>query len=162
MSVSMSRRTIEVEHVVIESAKPFADARAALEALVPPIDSEIPALLADGVTDRLKQRLEAAPELSIFLSRDHGGLLGIYGERRNAVQYEIGNPLTASTMTRYGLAAGLYAPLRVMLFETDDGAARFEYDLPSSLFGQFGDDRITSVARGLDVALGRALSSAAG
>jgi hypothetical protein len=162
MPVSMSRRTIEVEHVVIESAKPFADARAALEALVPPIDSEIPALLADGVTDRLKQRLEAAPELSIFLSRDHGGLLGIYGERRNAVQYEIGNPLTASTMTRYGLAAGLYAPLRVMLFETDDGAARFEYDLPSSLFGQFGDDRITSVARGLDVALGRALSSAAG
>jgi hypothetical protein len=31
-----------------------------------------------------------------------------------------------------------------------------------SLFGQFGDERITEVARGVDVALGRALSSAAG
>jgi hypothetical protein len=162
MSVSMSRRTIEVEHVVIESAKPFANVRAALEALVQQIDPEIPALVADGLTDRLKQRLEAGPELAIFLTRDHGGLLGIYGERRKAVQYEIGNPLTASTMTRYGLAAGLYAPLRVILFETDGGGSRFEYDLPSSLFGQFGDERITAVARGLDVALGRALSSAAG
>jgi hypothetical protein len=33
----------------------------------------------------------------------------------------------------------------------DDGDSRFEYDLPSSLFGQFGDDRINEVARGLDV-----------
>jgi hypothetical protein len=44
----------------------------------------------------------------------------------------------------------------------DDGGSRFEYDLPSSLSGQFGDERITEVARELDVALGRALSAAAG
>lgn len=162
MSVSASRRAIDVSHVVIESPKSFGEARAALEALIRPIDPEIPALLADGITDRLKQHLTAAPELSIFLSRDHGGLLGIYGQVRHAVQYEIGNPLTASTMTRYDLAAALYAPLRVVLYETDDGGSCFEYDLPSSLFGQFDDARITEVARGLDVALGSALSSAAG
>jgi hypothetical protein len=160
--VSMSRRTIEVSHVIIESAKPFAEVGASLEGLIWPIDPEIPALLADGITDRLKQRLEAAPELSIFLTRDHGGLLGIYGRVRRAVQYEIGNPLTASTMTRHNLAAGLYAPLRVVLYEKDSGGSRFECDLPSSLFGQFGDERITEVARELDVALERALSSAAG
>ena len=162
MSVAMSRQTIEVSHVITDSAKPFDDVRAALEALIQPIDPEIPALLADGITDRLKQHLEAAPELSIFLSRDHGGLLGVYGQARRAVQYEIGNPLTASTMTRYDLAATLYAPLRIVLYEKDDGGSRFEYDLPSSLFGQFDDERITEVARGLDVALGRAVSSAAG
>ena len=162
MSVSTSRETIEVSHVIIESAKPFAEVRASLEALIPPIDREIPVLLDDGVTDRLKQHLEAAPELSIFLSRDHGALLSLYGQARDAVQYEIGNPLTASTMTRYGLAAALYAPLRVVVYEKDDGGSRIEYDLPSSLFGQFGDERITEVARGLDVALGRALSAAAG
>ena len=162
MPVSTSRRTIEVSHVIIESAKPFADVRASLAALIPPIDPEIPALLADGITDRLKQHLEAAPELSIFLIRDPGGLLGIYALVRKAVQYEIGNPFTASTMTHHSLAAALYAPLRVVLYEKDDGGSRFEYDLPSSLFGQFGDERITEVARGLDVALGRALSAAAG
>jgi hypothetical protein len=55
-------------------------------------------LLADRITDRLKQRLEAAPELSIFLSRDHGSLLGIYGHMKRAVQYEIGNPLARQTL----------------------------------------------------------------
>ena len=155
------RRTIEVEHVVIETDKPFTLVRTALEDLIPAIDTEIPALLDDGLTDRLKQRLEAAPELSILLKRDHGMLLGIYGAARHAIQYEIGNPLTASTMTRYQLGAANYAPLRVVVFENDDGSTRIEYDLPSSLFGQFGDERVNKVGRGLDVALGDALSSAA-
>ncbi len=158
----MSRSAIEVTHVVIESQKAAPDVRTALETLIPPIDEEIPLLLSDGVTDRLKQHLEAAPELSIFLKRDHGMLVGLYGKVRDAVQYEIGNPLTASKMTRYQLAAGLYAPLRVIVYEKDDGGSCIEYDLPSSLFGQFGDDRLTEVARELDIALGRALSSAAG
>lgn len=55
-------------HVVIESDKPSVDVRASLEKLIPPIDKEIPLLVGDGITDRLKQRLEAAPELSIFSS----------------------------------------------------------------------------------------------
>jgi len=162
VSPSMSRRAIEVTHVVIESQKAAADVGESLETLIPPIDEEIPLLLSDGVTDRLKQRLEAAPELSIFLKRDHVVLVGLYGKVRDAVQYEIGNPLTASRMTRYQLAAGLYAPLRVIIYEKADGGSCIEYDLPSSLFGQFGDDRITEVAHGLDVALSRALSVAAG
>jgi hypothetical protein len=158
----MSRRAIEVTHVVIESQKAAIDVQAALETLIAPIDEEISLLLSDGITDRLKQRLEAAPELSIFLKRDHGLLVGLYGKVRDVVQYEIGNPLTASRMTRYRLAAGLYAPLRVIIYEKDDGGSCIEYDLPSSLFGQFGDDRVTKVARALDVALARALSAAAG
>ena len=48
------------------------------------------------------------------------------------MQYEIGNPLTAERMSRYALAAGLYAPLRVVLYEDESGRAIFEYDLPSS------------------------------
>ena len=162
MSPSMSRRAIEVTHVVIESPKAASDIQASLESLIPPIDEETALLLSDGITDRLKQRLEAAPELSIFLKRDHGMLIGLYGNVRDAVQYEIGNPLTASRMTRYQLAAGLYAPLRVIIYEKSDGGSCIEYDLPSSVFGQFGDDNVTEVARGLDVALARALSAAAG
>jgi uncharacterized protein (DUF302 family) len=76
------------------------------------------------------------------------------------VQYEIGNPLTASKMTRHQLAAGLYAPLRVVLYEDQEGGSVFEYDRPSSLFGQFGDQQVNEVAHGLDVALERALSHA--
>jgi hypothetical protein len=162
MSSSISRRSVDVSHVVMESTKPFADVRHSLETSIAHLDEEIPVLLDDGMTDRLRQRLDAAPELSIFIERNHGALLQLYGQARNAIQYEIGNPLTASTMTRFGLAAGLYAPLRVILYENDDGGSCIEYDLPSSLFGQFGDERITKVAYGLDVALSRALSAATG
>jgi hypothetical protein len=161
MSVRTVRHTVEVVHMAIETSKPCTIVRAALEKLVPAIDAEIPVLLKDGLTDRLKQRLEAAPELSIFLKRDHGMLLGIYGAARNAMQYEIGNPLTASKMTRYQLGAANYAPLRVVVFEADAGGTRIEYDLPSSLFGQFGDERVTEVGRGLDIALEHTLCSAA-
>jgi uncharacterized protein DUF302 len=162
VSVTTSRKAYEVIHVVIEASRPFEKVRLALETIVPPIDPEIPVLLQDGLTDRLRQRLEAAPELSIFLMRDHGMLLGIYGKSRKAVQYEIGNPLTASSMTCHQLAAANYAPLRVVLYEPDDGGSCIEYDLPSSLFGQFGDDRVTQVGRGLDDALDRVLRMAAG
>jgi hypothetical protein len=161
MSVTTSRKVLEVVHVVLEASTPFEAVRLALESIVPPIDPEIPVLLEDGLTDRLRQRLEAAPELSIFLTRDHGMLLGIYRTPRKAVQYEIGNPLTASSMTRHQLAAANYAPLRVVLYEPAGGGSCIEYDLPSSIFGQFGDERVTEVARGLDAALDRALRTAA-
>jgi hypothetical protein len=161
MPVRTVRHAVEVLHVVIDTSKPCALVRTSLETLLPVIDAEIPVLLEDGLTDRLKQRLEAAPELSIFLKRDHGMLLGIYGTARNAMQYEIGNPLTASKMTRYQLGAANYAPLRVVVFETNAGDTRIEYDLPSSLFGQFGDERVTEVARNLDIELERTLCAAA-
>jgi uncharacterized protein (DUF302 family) len=74
----------------------------------------------------------------------------------------LGNPLTAERMTRHALAAGLYAPLRVMLYEDKSGKAIFEYDLPSSLFGQFGDERVTQVGRELAAELETVLRSASG
>ena len=84
-----------------------------------------------------------------------------FGRRRNALQYEIGNPVTASKMTRYQLSSALYAPLRVVLFEDEQGKGVFEYEKPSSFFGQYGDKRVTEVGRYLDVALETALRKAA-
>jgi hypothetical protein len=67
---------------------------------------------------------------------------------------------TASKMTRHRLSAGLYAPLCVILYEDENGDTVFEYDKPSSLFGQFDDDAVTAVARGLDDALESAIRRA--
>ena len=72
----------------------------------------------------------------------------------------LGTPLTAERMTRHVLAAALYAPLRVVLYEYPSGRGVFEYDLPSSLFGQFGDERVAQVGRELDVELETALQAA--
>ena len=64
-------------------------------------------------------------------------------------------------MTRHRLAAGLYAPLRVILYEDETGGSILEYDRPSSLFGQYGDESVMEVGRYLDAALEAALRNAA-
>ena len=159
-NIAASQQVIQVEHVTIRSTKPFAEVKARLERSVPKLDEEILQLVAAGQTERLRQKLEEGPELAIFLCRDHGGLLKITGRSSKAVQYDIGNPFTALKMTRHRLAAGLYAPLRVILYEDETGGSIFEYDKPSSLFGQYGDEQVSAVARGLDAALERALQHA--
>jgi hypothetical protein len=158
---TMTKQTIAVEHIRIESAKSFADVRAALERSVPHLDPGLVKALDDGDVARANRFKEQGPELSIFLVRDHGVMLKIAGKARNALQYDIGNPVTASLMTRHQLAAALYPPIRVVLYENDAGHGVFEYDQPSTTFGQFGDEQVTSVARGLDAALARALLGAA-
>jgi len=157
----MRKHTTAVEHVQIESAKSFADVRAALERSVPRLDPGLVKALDDGDVERADREKKEGPELSIFQVRDHGALLKIAGKACNALQYDIGNPVTASLMTRHRLSAALYAPIRVVLYENDAGQGVFEYDQPSTTFGQFGDERVTAVARGLDAALERALLGAA-
>jgi len=158
---TVRKKNVAVEHIRIESAKSFADVRAALERSVPQLDPGLIKALDDGDIDRADREKKEGPELSIFQVRDHGALLKIAGKTRNALQYDIGNPITASLMTRHQLAAALYPPIRVVLYENDTGHGVFEYDRPSTTFGQFGDEQVTTVARGLDAALERALFGAA-
>ena len=158
---SVAARTIAVEHIRISSDRPFVEVRRKLEATVPRLDTEIAEVLRSGNQKGAKDYEENGPKLSIFGERDHGALLQIAGGRRNALQYDIGNPLTASKMTRHRLPAALYAPLRVVLFEDDHGRGVFEYDKPSSFFGQYGDERVTEVGLYLDAALETVLRNAA-
>ena len=157
---TITRSLLQVEHIEIRTAKKFVDVQAALERSVPQLDPAIGEALADGDEKRATELERGAP-LFIFLKRDHGVLLHVVGQHRKALQYEIGNPHTASKMTRHQLAASLYVPLRVILYEDEKGGSTFEYDKPSSLFGQFGDEQVSEVARGLDIALERALRRAA-
>lgn len=156
-AVKVSSTPIPVEHVRITCRRAFNEVRAALEADLPKLDEHIKVLLSNGDQERVKEIEEHGPRLFMFLSRDHGELLEIAGRKRNAVQYEIGNPITASKMTRHNLGAALYAPLRVALFETEAGEVLFEYDKPSTLFGQFEDETISEVAQYLDHELESAL-----
>ncbi|HEY4369095.1 MAG TPA: DUF302 domain-containing protein [Steroidobacteraceae bacterium] len=155
-------RSIEVEHIRIASAKGVDQVRLTLEAIIPQRDTTVSEALERGNKERVEDEREHGPKLSLFLTRGHGRLLAIYGHSRKAYQYEIGNPITAASMTQHRLAASLYAPLRVALYEDDLGRGVFEYDRPSSLFGQFGDARVTEVAHALDASLKDILERAAG
>lgn len=161
-NAKVTSRSIAIEHMRIASSRPFAEVRAALEADLPQLDPSIMGLLSNGDVEAVDYRDAHGSALSIFLTREHGDLLAIVGRKRNAVQFEIGNPIIASRMTRHDLAASLYAPLRVALFETDGGEVVFEYDKPSTLFGQTGNARVTEVALFLDRELEAVLLRAAG
>jgi uncharacterized protein (DUF302 family) len=158
---TMIKQTIAVEHIRIESAKSFADVRAALERSVPRLDPGLVKALDNGDVERADREKKEGPELSTFQVRNHGAVLKIAGKARNALQYDIGNPVTASLMVRHQLAAALYPPIRVVLYENDAGHGVFEYDRPLTTFGQFGDEQVTAVARELDAAIERALLGAA-
>src|SRR5262249_54279504 len=86
----------------------------------------------------------------LFQSSNHGALLRLAGQTKKAVQCIVGHPLFAFQMTRHDIRAALYASLRVLLYEDEEGKTSVEYDRPSSLFGQFGNANVTEVATMLD------------
>lgn len=157
------RTNIQVEHIRIDSNKSYDEVRETLEHL-PRFDDRIRALLQYGEVARVKAELneiQGDAGLTIFSVATHGDWLQIISEKRNAAQYVIGNVLVSTRMTQIELAAGLYAPLRIMIYENKAGTATLEYDKPSSLFGQYGDERVTAVAKELDQQIYNALINAA-
>ncbi|TXM89696.1 DUF302 domain-containing protein [Methylobacterium sp. WL30] len=161
MNDPISTTQVTIEHVTLRSPKSFEAVRSALEASVPRLDHAYAELLLDGQVDAARDLLERQAPLSIFGARDHGGLLRTAGLVRKAVQYDIGNPLTAARMTRHILSAALYAPVRVLLREDAEGRVAFEYDRPATTFGQFGAPEVDGVARDLDEQLRCVLAAAA-
>jgi len=160
--VSNSRFT--VEHVRVATDKPFEEVAKAFERQLGRFDPDVyRSLAAGGDAEGARARIEAmaGPSgLMAFGTNDHGALLRLAGQKRKAVQYVVGNPLFALRMTQHDIRASLYAPLRVLLYENEEGRTCLEYDRPSSLFGQFDDDRIAPVAAMLDQKL-EALAAAA-
>jgi hypothetical protein len=157
---AMRTSFVEVVHVTIACGRPFEAVRDALIRHVPALDPQLTKLLIDANTAEIEKWRATGPKLWLFETHDHGALVAAEGQAKKAIR--IGNPLIAERMTRHRLAAGLYAPLRIVLYEDEQGRAVFEYDLPSSLFSQFGDERVAKTGRELDEELKQVLMAAAG
>ena len=150
----MSDNYITVDHVRRTTDQPFEDATTAFERQLGRFDPDVYKALADGGdAEGARAKIEAMAGPSgfmLFTSHNHGALLRLAGRKRKAIQYVVGNPLFALQMTQHDIRASLYAPLRVLIYENDEGKTCAEYDRPSSLFGQFGNERITPTAAMLD------------
>jgi uncharacterized protein (DUF302 family) len=151
----MNVSRITVEHVRLVADKPIDKVTKAFDQQLGQFDPEVYKLLVAGEKpDKVRAKLEGMVGPSgfmLFRTSDHGALLRLVGqEKKKAVQYLVGNPLFAVQMTQHDIRAGLYAPLRVLMYENDQGKTCIEYDRPSSLFGQFGNTKVTEVATMLD------------
>ncbi|HEV3298734.1 MAG TPA: DUF302 domain-containing protein [Planctomycetaceae bacterium] len=146
----MSESRFVVEHVCLTADKPFEEVANDLARQLGRFDPEILRLaLASRDPQQAKAKINsmAGPGgFMLFGASDHGLLLGVVGRPRKAVQFVVGNPAIALEMTQHDLRAGLYAPLRLLLYQDEQGQTCLEYDKPSSLFGQFANDAITPTA----------------
>ena len=150
----MNDTRFTVDHVRRTTDKAFENVTTAFERQLGRFEPDVyKALAASGDAEGARAKIEAMAGPSgfmLFATHNHGALLRLAGQKRKAVQYVVGNPLFALQMTQHDIRASLYAPLRVLIYEDDEGKTCVEYDRPSSLFGQFGNDRIAPTAAMLD------------
>jgi uncharacterized protein (DUF302 family) len=147
-----SRFTVNHAHLVTD--EPFEGVARAFERQLGRFDPDVYKALAEGGNaEGAKAKIEAMARPSgfmLFATHNHGALLRLAGQKRKAIQYIVGNRLFALQMTQHDIRASLYAPPSVLIYENDEGKTCAEYDRPSSLFGQFGNDRISPTAAMLD------------
>jgi len=141
---------IGVIHVSMEINADFKGFTCTFELLLGNLDRSVFGETDPGIIEKCLKEMCGEEDLMLFEVLDHGSLLNIIGSPRKAKQYVLGNPLTAIEMTRHDIRAGLYAPLRVFVYETDDHLTQIDYDRPSSLFGKFNNPNVTTVAQSLD------------
>jgi uncharacterized protein (DUF302 family) len=152
--MSMNESRFPVTHVLRTTDRPFEEVAKAFERQLGRFDPDVYKSLAAGgdaeATEAKIAALAGPSGFMLFATHNHGALLRLAGQKQKAVQFIVGNPLLALQMTQHDIRASLYAPLRVLLYENEEGKTCVEYDRPSSLFGQFGNDRITPTATLLD------------
>jgi uncharacterized protein (DUF302 family) len=162
----MDESRFTVEHVRLATDKPFEEVAEAFLRQLGRFDPDAyKALAAEGDVEGVRARIEAMAGPSGFMlfgTNDHGALLRLAGRKRKATQYVVGNPLFALQMTQHDVRASLYAPLRVLIYESEEGRTCLEYDRPSSLFGQFGNAQVAGVAAMLDRKLEALVAAATG
>jgi uncharacterized protein (DUF302 family) len=150
----MNVTRITVDHVRVVADKLFDQVTKAFEQQLGQFDPEVYKSLATGeVAEKVRAKIEAMVGPSgfmLFTISDHGALLRLAGQEKKALQYLVGNPLFAMQMTQHDIRASLYAPLRVLIYENEEGKTSVEYDRASSLFGQFDNAKVTEVAAMLD------------
>jgi uncharacterized protein (DUF302 family) len=145
---------ITVDHVRVAADQPFEKVTKAFEEQIGRFDpvayQQLNAGADPGEVRAKIKAMEGPSGFMLFRISDHGALLRLAGQKKKALQYLVGNPLFAIQMTQHDIRASLYAPLRVVIYQNEQGKTYVEYDRPSSLFGQFGNTKVTEVARMLD------------
>jgi hypothetical protein len=161
-AVQFSRTPMVVEHVTATSTRPYDTVKKDLEGRLGHLDAPIREKLKAGDVDGLRTALMAAAGkdgLVIHYVGVHGDWLILKGMRGHVTEYFIGNILSAVEMTSVNFASGLYAPLRIVVYEGPRGGSTIEYDRPSTQLSQYHSAEIDAMGRSLDERLDRLVAS---
>src|SRR5437899_3741955 len=132
------RTMFTVHHNEHVSSRSFEEVVNAFESAVGSVEDTGFAVLvastkgAEEFESQVKSR-ESTSGFMRFLTVDHGAWMARVGLNAKARMYTIGNPVIARTTREHDIAAGLNAPVRLMIYESPASwATRVTYDLPSS------------------------------
>lgn len=107
----------------------------------------------DDVTKAVKN-LVAKNGMMVMAEVDQGKMLSMTGLQLKAKLFLIGNPNVGKQLFEQDRAVGLYVPLRLAVYSDANGKTFVEYDKPSSLLGQFQNDKIGMAGKMLDEKIG--------
>jgi uncharacterized protein (DUF302 family) len=88
--------------------------------------------------------------MMVMATVDQGNMLSMAGLRLKATLFLVGNPTVGKKLFEQNHGVGLYVPLRVFVYEDNDGKAYVSYDKPSELLNQFNNNEIGQTATMLD------------
>jgi len=135
--LSAAENTFQVTRVSVESSKSFDDVTKAVKMMV------------------------AKNGMMILAEVDHGKILSMTGTKLHARLFMVGNPMVGKQLFDQSHAVGLYIPIRLYVYSDKSGKTIVEYDKPSSLLGQFSDEKIGMVGKMLDEKIGGLASMSA-
>jgi hypothetical protein len=144
---------ITVEHVRVATDQPFEKATKAFEEQTGRFDpSAYQHLNAGANPEEIRAKIKAMEGPSgfmLFKASDHRALLRLAGQKKKALQYLVQSAFChPNDRARHScklVRPAASADLRERTRRDVRG-----YDRPSSLFGQFGNPKVTEVARMLD------------
>jgi hypothetical protein len=148
--------------VRVETQRAFEQIRNDLRALVPKTmatEAYPTAMRKAGGFDRstfesvVKSQLGES-DFMLFEEFDYSVWLPLYGVNRKVVRLILGNPIIAITLIRHDADAALFAPVELLLRESDvGGGSTIVYDLPSSLIVIGENPSLLQAALALDAKL---------
>lgn len=162
----MTASTFEVIQLRFDSAKSFEAVRSALLDRMGAITPEAMLKIIGAAQNAEQFELGLAPFIgesgfTLLAEIDHSRWLRLYGIKRKATRLVFGNPTIAITMIRHDLAAALFAPVEILLFENEDGdGCTVIYDQPSALMQARKTPELLAAAQALDAKLKAFVSTA--
>jgi uncharacterized protein (DUF302 family) len=144
-----------VERIDAVSSLSFIQLATAFEALIPTADlSAFERMVASRSepkeVERAVEGMVGKLGFVALAKINQGPLVSLLGNPKEMTLYLIGNPVLANRMYEQHRAVGLYAPLRVSIYQGSDRRAHITYERPSGLLAQFNNQVVREVASVLD------------
>jgi uncharacterized protein (DUF302 family) len=105
--------------------------------------------------------LDAEQQLTAAIKKNKMGLVSKASATQGAAAigitirgnrvFGVFNPKFAVRMLAASVAAGIEAPIRIYLYENDDGTASITYKKPTDVFKPYGNEALDQMARELDL-----------